>query len=162
MKELTLGTLARWCGGTLTRETDGAVTVSGMRHDSRQVTAGDLFVALVGERVDGHDFVASAAKAGASAVMVEHPVETELPQLVVPNALKAYGTIAAAYRLETGVKVVAITGSVGKTTTKEMISCVLEENFRVAKTQGNHNNDLGLPITVMDMAADTQLAVLEL
>ena len=162
MKELTLGTLARWCGGSLTNENDASVVVRGMRHDSRQVMAGDLFVALAGERVDGHDFVHAAAKAGAAAVMVEHPVETSLPQLVVPNALKAYGAIAAAYRMAADVAVVAITGSVGKTTTKEMISCVLEGKCRVAKTQGNHNNDLGLPITIMDMPADTQMAVLEL
>ena len=162
MKELTLGTLAQWCGGSLKNPADAAVTVRGMRHDSRQVFPGDLFVALVGERVDGHDFVAAAAQAGAAAVMVEHPVETSLPQLVVSDALKAYGDIAKAYRLQTGVAVVAITGSVGKTTTKEMISCVLEGRYPVAKTQGNHNNDLGLPITVMDMPADTRMAVLEL
>jgi UDP-N-acetylmuramoyl-tripeptide--D-alanyl-D-alanine ligase len=162
MKELTLGTLAQWCGGSLTKPEDAAVKIHGMRHDSRQVVPGDLFVALVGERVDGHDFVRAAADAGAAAVMVEHPVETSLPQLVVPNALKAYGAIAAAYRLETDVAVVAITGSVGKTTTKEMISCVLEGKYSVAKTQGNHNNDLGLPITIMDMPADSRIAVLEL
>lgn len=162
MKELTLGILARWCGGTLANEADADIIIKGMRHDSRQIQAGDLFVALVGERVDGHDFVDAARLAGASAALVQRPVKAAIPQLMVENVLKAYGDIAAAYRLETNVKVVAITGSVGKTTTKEMISCVLEESCPVAKTQGNHNNDLGLPITIMDMAEDARIAVLEL
>ena len=161
MKELTLKQLAQWSGGEL-RPADAVGTITGMQHDSRAVRAGDLFVALPGSRVDGHDFVESAWKAGAVAALVCRPVDCGIPQIVVEDPLKAYGKIAKAYREETGVSVVAITGSVGKTTTKEMISCILSGKYRVAKTQGNHNNDLGLPMTIMDMPADTQIAVLEL
>ncbi len=161
MKELTLQQLARWCGGSVAPEQEG-LTVTGMQHDSRDVRPGDLFVALSGGRADGHSFVENAREAGAAAALVEHPVEVDLPQLVVPDTLTAYGDIARGYRTETGVKVVAITGSVGKTTTKEMLADVLSGKYRVAKTQGNHNNNLGLPMTIMEMPADTELAVLEL
>lgn len=161
MKELKLKQLAQWCGGTV-REDQENVVVSGIQHDSRNVCRGDLFVALIGERVDGHDFVAKAREAGAAAALVSRPVEDALPQLVVKDTLLAYGAIAKAYRLDLGVPVIAITGSVGKTTTKEMISCVLSGKYQVSKTQGNHNNNLGLPITIMEMPQNTELAVLEL
>jgi len=161
MKELTLKELAEWCGGTLIPE-NAVGTITSMEHDSRHVRIGALFVALPGERVDGHDFVENAKKAGAVAALVNHQVNCGIPQIVVEDTLKAYGDIARAYREVTKVNVVAITGSVGKTTTKEMISCVLSGKYRVSKTQGNHNNDLGLPITIMSMPADTQIAVLEL
>lgn len=161
MKELKLKQLAQWCGGTVQADQE-EVAVSGIQHDSRNVRCGDLFVALIGERVDGHDFVAKAREAGAAAALVSRPVEDVLPQIVVEDTLLAYGAIAKAYRLDLGVPVIAITGSVGKTTTKEMISCVLSGKYQVSKTQGNHNNNLGLPITIMEMPQDTELAVLEL
>ena len=161
MKELTLKTLAQWCGGEL-HPAEAAGAVTGLQHDSRDVKPGDLFVALPGERVDGHDFVENAWRSGAVAALVTHRVECAIPQIVVEDALLAYGSIAKAYREELGVSVVAITGSVGKTTTKEMISCILAGKYRVTKTEGNHNNNLGLPMTVMSMESDTQIAVLEL
>ena len=161
MKELTLMQLAGWCGGEL-RPAAAVGTISGIQHDSRAVKPGELFVALPGERVDGHDFVENAKKAGAVAALVSRKVDCDLPQIVVENTLKAYGDIVREYRKNADISVVAITGSVGKTTTKEMISCVLSGKYRVSKTQGNHNNDLGLPITVMEMPANTQIAVLEL
>ena len=161
MKEMTLGQLAQWCGGEL----DAAhadVLVAGMQHDSRDIHPGELFVAMAGERVDGHSFVGKAGTAGAAAALVNRPVEANLPQILVPDTLKAYGDIARNYRSQCGAEVIAITGSVGKTTTKEMISCVLAGSFRVAKTTGNHNNNLGLPMTIMQMPEDTEKAVLEL
>jgi len=161
MKEMTLNVLAQWCGGTLFPE-NAVGTITGMQRDSRGVRVGDLFVALPGERVDGHDFVEQAKKAGAVAALVSRKLDCSLPQIVVEDTLKAYGAIAREYRQNADISVVAITGSVGKTTTKEMISCVLSGKYRVAKTQGNHNNDLGLPMTIMDMPANTQIAVLEL
>ena len=161
MKELTLQQLAQWCGGQIRTE-HAEVLVSGTQHDSRDIRPGDLFIAIAGEHFDGHSFVGKAAEAGAAAALVSHPVESDLPQILVEDTLLAYGAIAREYRLEAGIPVVAITGSVGKTTTKEMISCVLSGRYRVSKTQGNHNNNLGLPITVMEMPADTELAVLEL
>lgn len=161
MKDLTLKQLAQWCGSTVTPEEEHVI-VSGMQHDSRDVHQGDLFVALTGGRSDGHSFVANAKAAGAVAALVSRRVDVDLPQLVVKDTLLAYGDIARAYRSDTGVHVVAITGSVGKTTTKEMISCVLAAKYQVAKTQGNHNNNLGLPMTIMEMPAGTEQAVLEL
>ncbi len=161
MKELTLKELALWCNGEL-RPADGVGTVTGIQHDSRKIQIGDLFVALVGERADGHDYVEQARRSGAVAALVARPVDCDLPQIIVADTVKAYGDIARKYRVASGVRVVAITGSVGKTTTKEMISCVLSGKYRVSKTRGNQNNELGLPITVMDMEPDTQMAVLEL
>ena len=161
MKELKLQQLAQWCGGRINAE-HAEITVSGTQHDSRDIRPGDLFIAIAGEHFDGHSFVAKAREAGAAAALVSHPVEDELPQILVEDTLLAYGAIARAYRLAANIPVVAITGSVGKTTTKEMISCVLSGRYQVSKTQGNHNNNLGLPITIMEMPGDTELAVLEL
>ena len=161
MKELSLKKLAAWCGGTI-HPADAEAAVTGTQIDSRLVRRGDLFVAIAGERADGHDYVSKAREAGAAAALVSHLVDDPLPQILVADTALAYGDMAREYRTETGVDVVAITGSVGKTTTKEMIASVLAGKYRVSKTQGNHNNHLGLPITVFEMPADTQEAVLEL
>ena len=96
------------------------------------------------------------------AAIVEHPVETALPCLVVDDAVRAYGSIAAGYRQLLGIKVIGITGSVGKTTTKEMTACVLEGSFETARTEGNQNNHLGLPMSIMRISERTQVAVLEM
>ena len=161
MKELTLKQLAQWCGGRIVPE-DADCVIKGMQQDSRDIRYGDLFVAIAGEHFDGHDFVKKAAESGARAALVSRPTGNGVPEIVVEDTLLAYGAIAREYLQMLHIPVVAITGSVGKTTTKEMISGVLAGKCRVAKTQGNHNNNLGLPITVMEMGADTQVAVLEL
>ena len=157
----TLKQLAAWCG-TETKPEWENIEISGVVSDSRKVEQGSLFVALRGENFDGHDFVESAMVCGAAAVLVEKPVKDSIPQIVVADTLKAYGQMAAGYRSEMEVKVVGVTGSVGKTTTKEMVAAILESKFRTAKTSGNHNNNLGLPMTVMDMPGDTEMAVLEM
>lgn len=156
-----LGQLALWCGAELPANF-ADIAVTGVTSDSRKVCAGSLFVAIKGQKFDGHDYVESAMAQGAAAVLVQHPVKETIPQLVVDDTVKAYGDLAAGYRRSLDVKVVGVTGSVGKTTTKEMVSTILEGKYRTAKTQGNHNNNLGLPMTVMDMAADTEMAVLEM
>ena len=161
MKELTLRQLADWCGGKVSAQFEN-LCVSRMQSDSRKVRRGDLFVALRGEKVDGHDFAETAITHGAVAALVSRPISEKLPSIEVEDTLRAYGAIAAGYRRMTGVKVVGITGSVGKTTTKEMTASVLEAAFRTAKTEGNHNNNLGLPMTIMDMPDDTEVAVLEM
>ncbi|MCQ2420815.1 MAG: UDP-N-acetylmuramoyl-tripeptide--D-alanyl-D-alanine ligase [Clostridia bacterium] len=161
MKELTLKTIAAWCGG----EVDAAfenLTVKNVQTDSRKVTAGDLFIALPGEKADGHMFVASAAQKGAVAALVSRDVQADIACIKVPDTIRAFGAIAAGYRKELGIKVIGITGSVGKTTTKEMTACIMERTFRTAKTEGNHNNQLGLPMSILAMPEDTQLAVLEM
>lgn len=161
MKELTLSQIAAWCGADVP-EGCGETRITGVESDSRAIAPGNLFIALKGERVDGHDFLGAAAKNGAAAALVEHPVETGLPCLLVPDALLAYGKIAAGYRQLLGLKVIGITGSVGKTTTKEMIASVLSRDFKLYKSEGNHNNEIGLPMTVMNMPEDTELLVAEL
>ena len=161
MKKLTLKQLALWCNGKIVPE-DADCTISAMHQDSRDIRYGDLFVAIAGEHFDGHDFVKKAAESGAAAALVDHPTGNSVPEIVVEDTLLAYGDIARKYLEMLNIPVVAITGSVGKTTTKEMISGVLAGKYRVSKTQGNHNNNLGLPITVMEMEEDTQIAVLEL
>lgn len=161
MKTLTLKQLADWCGGHVRPEFE-QLTVSGMQSDSRKIVPGDLFVALKGENSDGHQFAAKAMSAGAAAALVSGEIDCKLPVIKVKDTLAAYGAIAAGYRQMLGVRVIGITGSVGKTTTKEMTACAVERTFRTAKTEGNHNNNLGLPMTIMDFPEDTQLAVLEM
>ena len=161
MKELTLKQLAQWCGGRVVPE-DADCIIRGMQQDSRDIRYGDLFVAIAGEHFDGHNFVKKAAESGAQAALVDHETGNGVPEIVVEDTLLAYGAIAKHYLQMVDIPVVAITGSVGKTTTKEMISGVLAGKYRVSKTLGNHNNNLGLPITVMEMAEDTEIAVLEL
>ena len=160
MKELTLKQIADWCGGTVAPEYE-TVPVTGVESDSRKVEVGDLFVALRGERVDGHDFIPSAKTLGASAALVSRPSE-ELPCVVVESPLRAYGEIAKHYREMTGVKVVGITGSVGKTTTKEMVAAVLGKRFCTLKTALNYNNDIGVPIMLLRITPEHEAAVLEM
>lgn len=161
MKELTLKQAAEDCRGTLTPEqAEGMIT--GVQIDSRRVKPGDLFVAIKGEKSDGHDFIGMAASLGASAALVQKPVKAAIPTILVPDTIKAYGDLAAARRERMGMTVIGITGSVGKTTTKEMTACMLERTYRTARTEGNHNNNIGLPMTILDMPDDTETAVLEL
>ena len=161
MKELTLKQIADWCGGKVSARFEH-LRVSRMQSDSRKVRSGDLFVALKGAKADGHDFAETAINHGAVAALVSRPISEKLPSIEVEDTLRAYGEIAAGYRKLTGVKVVCITGSVGKTTTKEMTASVLEAAYHTAKTEGNHNNNLGLPMTIMDMPENTEVAVLEM
>ena len=161
MKELTLKQIADWCGGKVSAQFEN-LRVGRMQSDSRKVRRGDLFVALRGEKADGHDFAEAAISHGAVAALVSRPISEKLPAIEVTDTLRAYGDIAAGYRQLTGVKVVGITGSVGKTTTKEMTASVLEAAYHTAKTEGNHNNNLGLPMTIMDMPENTEVAVLEM
>ena len=161
MKELTLRKIAEACHGTVTPEAE-TVTVTGVQSDSRRVRPGDLFVAIKGEKADGHDFVAMAASLGAKAALVARPVEAPIPTILVADTIRAYGDLAAAYREHAGITVIGITGSVGKTTTKEMTACLLARSFHTARTEGNHNNNLGLPMTILDMPDDTEVAVLEM
>ncbi len=132
--------------------------------DSRAVKAGELFVALKGERFDGHAYCTRALELGAAAVLVENG--TNLPEdkvIVVKDTLNAYQAIAKAYRLSMPrVKVVAITGSNGKTSTKDLIAACLASKYNVIKTQANFNNEIGLPKTLLTIKPDTDVAVVEM
>lgn len=164
MKNLSLENIAAACGGRLfcnERET-AEMVVSDIVTDNRKVTKDALFVAIKGNRVDGHDFIPSAYEAGACCVISEKIIATEKPFIVVDNSLSAIRKIAAFYREQLDIKVVGITGSVGKTSTKEMIYSVLAEKYNVLKTEGNFNNELGLPFTVFRIRDEHEIAVLEM
>ena len=159
MAKLTLRQAAQWCGGRV-EEKYADITFLGANNDSRKIQPGQLFLALQGER-DGHDFIPMAMEKGAAAVLCSRSCG-DVPAILVEDPRIALGLIAKAECGRIGMKVVGVTGSVGKSTTKEMISCVLEESFRVAKTPANHNNDIGMPMAILAMPEDTQVAVLEM
>lgn len=130
--------------------------------DSRKITKGCLFIALVGERFDGHDFVASAFEQGAVGAVCSKPVKAAGEVLTVADTGKAFLTLAQYYRSLFSYPVVGVTGSVGKTTTKEMVFAVLNRKFNTLKNEGNLNNEIGLPTTVFRMDTTFDAAILEM
>lgn len=159
MGRITLQQAAQWCGGKIDPKY-ADVTFFGAGNDSRSIQPGELFVALEGER-DGHDFIPAALEKGAAAVLCTH-CDGDWPAIVVADTRRALGNIARQERKRIGMRVVGVTGSVGKSTTKEMIACVLSSSYRVGKTPVNHNNDIGMPMAILAMPEDTQVAVLEM
>lgn len=159
MLELTLKTIARWCGGDLHGED---VYVRSISTDTRAIDNGALFIALKGERFNAHDFIDKAAKAGAYAVVCEKVPDAAIPYILVEDSLTALGQIARGYRDLIDPKVIAVTGSVGKTTTKDMIACALSGCYTVQKTEGNYNNEIGLPLTIFGLEPGCEIAVYEL
>ena len=131
--------------------------------DSRKAGRGDIFVALRGERVDGHDFVVHAASRGATGAIVEHQIDADIAQYVVPSSLTALQQLARLRRLSRPkLKVVAITGSVGKTTTKELVAAVLGTRYPLLKNEGNLNSEIGLPLVLLELTTRHRRAVLEM
>lgn len=159
MCQMTLEQAAKLCGGSVAPE-DAQIAFRGARADSRKIKEGQLFVALKAER-DGHDFATAAMQNGAAAVLGERPIEG-LPVLVTKNALSALGAIAKGWREHLAAKVIGITGSVGKTTTKEMTAAVLQSALKTTKTEENFNNNIGLPMTLLDIPEDGEAAVVEM
>jgi len=159
MGSITLQQAADWCGGYVDPKYAG-ITFLGANNDTRKLQPGQLFIALKGER-DGHDFIPKALENGAAAVLCTH-CDGDYPAIVVDDTRIALGDIARGERKRIGMKVVGVTGSVGKSTTKEMIACVLGGKYRVGKTPVNHNNDIGMPMAVLSMPEDTEVAVLEM
>ncbi len=131
--------------------------------DSRKAGRGDIFVALQGENVDGHDYVAHAASRGAAGAIVEHPVDADIAQYVVPSALMALQDLARLRRASRHrLKVIAVTGSVGKTTTKELVAAVLATRYPLLKNEGNLNSEIGLPLVLLELTTRHRRAVLEM
>ena len=159
MGRITLQQAAQWCGGRIDPKYKD-VTFLGANMDSRKIEEGQLFIALQGER-DGHDFIPAALEKGAAAVLCTH-CDGDYPAIVVPDTRIALGDIARGERDRIGMKVVGITGSVGKSTTKEMVYTVLQSKYKVEKTPANHNNDIGMPMAILSMPEDTEVAVLEM
>lgn len=166
MASFTLQEMADATGGLVSG--DPAGTAVGVSTDSRRVAPGELFVALRGERFDGHAFVETAAAGGIRLFLVdrrgvaEHPLPADCSAVVVPDTLKALGDLAAWHRRRFRLDVVAVTGSNGKTTTKEMLSRILAQTGPGLKTEGNLNNLIGLPLTLLRLTGRERWAVLEL
>lgn len=164
MKNLTLEHITQVCGGTYYGPADKMQEeVQSVVTDSRKADKGCLFVPIVGERVDAHRFIPQVMEAGALATLSEHVLESaDFPYIVVESSLQAVKDIAEFYLKQLQIPVVGITGSVGKTSTKEVIASVLSQKYRTLKTQGNFNNELGLPLTVFRLREEDELAVLEM
>ncbi len=133
----------------------------GVCTDSRRLRAGELFVALAGPNFNGHDHVHAAAARGAVAAMVAHPVKTELPQLVVGDTRLALGELASHWRGRFTIPLIAVTGSNGKTTVKEMLAAILARRAPVLATEGNLNNEIGVPLTLLRLDKEHGAAVVE-
>ncbi len=159
MAKLTLKQAALWCGGYVEPKYE-AVEFFGGNNDTRVLKPGQLFIVLQGAR-DGHDFIPGAMEKGAAAVLCSRKVG-DYPAIYVEDPRTALGDIAREELKRLGCKVVGVTGSVGKSTTKEMIAAVLESTYCVSKTPANHNNDIGMPMAVLSMEENTQVAVLEM
>ena len=164
MKYMTLKSIADCCGGIYYGPTDNLEKcVFGIAIDSRKIETGWLFAATVGERVDGHSFIESCYEKGALCCLGEKsPVGKEHSYIQVSSTFQALKDIAEYYRSTLEIPVVGITGSVGKTSTKEMIASVLGVKFNTLKTAGNFNNEIGLPLTVFNIREEHEAAVLEM
>ncbi len=165
MDPLPLSTIARLAEGRLT-EGDPGLIVSRVSTDSRTLQSGDLFVPLRGQNFDGHRFIEQAGERGATGALVEESWKGTVPSglalIRVADTLIAYQTLAANYRKSLSIKVVAITGSNGKTSTKDFVASILSRGFRVTKTEGNFNNHVGLPQTMLSAGSDDQVGVWEI
>lgn len=155
IKKITKATLV--CG-------DPSMGVTGVSINSRTIKKGNVFIAIKGQKFDGHDFVRAAIRNGASAIIVSNEVKcsNDIAVIYVKNTTKALGQIAAWHRQRFNIPVIAITGSAGKTTTKELIACVLESRFKVLKNIGTENNHFGVPLTLLNLNSSHDIAVLEL
>ncbi|MCC3372854.1 UDP-N-acetylmuramoyl-tripeptide--D-alanyl-D-alanine ligase [Cohnella sp. REN36] len=169
MIQATLNEVAAWCGaaGISARDADaaGVRRIAGASTDSRSTAAGQLFVPLAGDRFDGHDYLAEAEAAGAAAALwqADRPApETALPLVRVPDTLAALQALAARYLASWNPRVVGVTGSNGKTTTKDLIASVLATTYQVVKTESNFNNHIGLPLTILRADPAAEVLVLEM
>ncbi len=168
MKNMTLINMAEACGGTVHGLEEAGSEIAAREAscvviDSRKICSGGIFVATKGEKVDGHSFIPAVEEMGALGVICERqPDRIGIPYILVEDSFKALKDVAEFYRKQLTIQVVGITGSVGKTSTKEFIASVLAQKYRVLKTQGNFNNEIGLPLTVLSIREEHQIAVLEM
>jgi UDP-N-acetylmuramoyl-tripeptide--D-alanyl-D-alanine ligase len=164
MKPLTLDVIARVTGGRYIG--DGArrnTTITGVVRDNREAYAGCLFLCIRGARADGHDFANKAYDAGAVCCLAERTLDAPKgPYVLVDSTLAAVGALGAYYRSLFGIPVVGVTGSVGKTTAKEMTAAVLSQKYNVLKTTANLNNELGVPLTLLSLGEEHEAAVIEM
>lgn len=163
MKKLKCEDILKATGGILVHG-DANVEFGNISTDSRNVASGDLFIPIVGERFDGHEFVDNALKSGAAGALTQKEVSLTAGGVIISvnDTLKAFGDIARYYREKFSIPVIAITGSVGKTSTKDMIAGVLAQRLNVLKTEGNFNNEIGMPKTILSLEDHHEAAVLEM
>lgn len=162
MERLSVEELVTASGGIVKNSEEG-LEISGVSIDSRKINCGDMFIALKGESFDGHDFISKAIENGAALVVTQKPLTGfSTPYILVKDTLKALQDIARYYRNKFRIPFVAVTGSSGKTTTKDMIASVLSEKYNVLKTEGNFNNAIGLPLTLLKLQRSREIAVVEM
>lgn len=163
MRGINVKQAAAITGGSLSGRGDAERELRGLVIDSRLVREGFAFAAIAGEHVDGHDYVEKAFELGASCCIVEHDIpDVSGCLIVVDSTAKAMARLAEAYRKTLDIPVIGITGSVGKTTAKEMVSAVLSQRFKVLKTDKNFNNELGVPLTIFRIEPEHEAAVIEM
>lgn len=148
-------------GGSYISEVAAGAQVNSVEFDTRKIINGALFIPLKGAR-DGHDFINVALDNGATLVLSERDLDSSVPYIKVNDTLKALQDLSVYYLNQVAPKVIGITGSNGKTTTKDMVAAVLETTYETYKTQGNYNNDIGLPYTILEMPSTTTMLVLEM
>ena len=161
--EMTVADILQATRGVLVRGT-ADLLFRGMTTDSRVISEGNLFIALHGERFDGHDYLDEAVKRGAAGLLIHRDDGRDrgIPVILVDDTLTALGGLARAWHRRFPVPVLAITGSSGKTTTKEMVAAILAQKKKVLKTLGNYNNLIGLPLTLLGLSGDHEMAILEM
>lgn len=163
MKGITITRAAEICGGELKCKAYRDLELGKVIIDSRAVEPGDFFVAYKGERVDGNDYITAALDKGAACCLASRlPAGEERPVILVPDVQKALELICAEYRRSLNIPVIGITGSVGKTTAKEMIASILSQRYNVLKTDGNLNNQIGVPMTISRIEPRHEAAVVEM
>lgn len=164
LKNMTLENIAKACNGTYVG--DAALKseqITGVEKDSRLIEEGFLYIPFVGARVDGHDFIPQVFEKGALCTLSEKDLpDSESPYIRVKSTAQALKDIAEFYREQLDCKIIGVTGSVGKTSTKEMIASVLEERYQVLKTEGNYNNEIGMPLTILKIRENHDIAVIEM
>ena len=166
MNKLNLRQITEASGGSLVQG-DETQYITGASIDSRTAVAGNLFAAIRGENTDGHRFIAAAFENGCSAALIDDRSYTDkipagMGAVLVDDTVKALQDIASYYRASMDIKVIGVTGSVGKTGTSDMVKAVCSGKFKTAKTKGNFNNHIGLPLSILDFDPDTKIGILEM
>lgn len=166
MIERCLDQIAKMVDGEISDPKYSHIKIKGVSIDSRTIKKDCLYIPIVGEKFDGRIFIEECQNAGAPAFLIDKnykiPKSINIPYIKVEDTQKALRDLARAYRQELGIKIIAITGSNGKTTSKNIIHSVLSEKYKVEKTHGNLNNEIGVPLTILDFCEDTDIGVVEM
>lgn len=162
MEELSLKCILHAVDGILINHEREDIIIRGVSTDSRKIKAGDVFIALKGINMDGHEYVDKAYKSGAVIAIVSRKVNCDIPQIIVEDTFVALKKLAASYRKLFDIPVIGVTGSTGKTSTKEIIAAVLQQDFNIHKTMMNYNNEIGLPMTIFELNSNNEISILEM